>query len=559
MKKMRKSAALLCAAAVGLSTVMAGCGNSDSGKASNGGNSESNATSTDTSSNTAPHAIGDGSVELTIFCGLPDPARAYMNDLSENPVVQYIMKDTGLKLNFVHAPAGDDGSYFQQMLASGELPDIMFTSMFNDSYPGGVETAMEDGVLYDVTDLVESDAPNFKALLEEEEDPDIERKIKGDTGKVVKFGTVFLPPTCNKKIFNGLVVRKDWLDKYNLEAPVTIDEYTEVLRTFKKNGVEVPLALCDFNQDQFAMSSPIASAFNVSVNNFNLDGDGNVKYGRTQDGYKEFLSVLKGWAEEGLIDTDFVSRTKDDAVKLLQNGTAAMTFAHTYDVKVSLPTGKAIDPDFEILALEMPKVNADDETHMSKITSSINNSSIQVSADCKHPKEAVQFIDYLMSPEIMQMTAWGTNEGENKTFTEDADGNREFTDFVTDNPDGMDYNTVRSLYMCAPFQLKYDESMESAQYSEPECHQSWDAWGKQNDNSYQLPIYLTYTAEESKELTQIKTKLANYSDEMVYRFIFGEVDLDTEWDKFVSECKNLGSERGEEIVQAAYDRYVNRK
>ncbi len=49
---------------------------------------------------------------------------------------------------------------------------------------------------------------------------------------------------------------------------------------------------------------------------------------------------------------------------------------------------------------------------------------------------------------------------------------REFTSFVTDNPDGLDYNTVRSLYMCAPFQVKYDETMEASQYSLPECHQS---------------------------------------------------------------------------------------
>ena len=65
----------------------------------------------------------------------------------------------------------------------------------------------------------------------------------------------------------------------------------------------------------------------------------------------------------------------------------------------------------------------------------------------KHPEEAVKFVDYLMSPEVMLLTAWGTNEGDEKTYTEGADGTREFTEFVTENPDGLDYDTVRSLYM----------------------------------------------------------------------------------------------------------------
>ena len=86
--------------------------------------------------------------------------------------------------------------------------------------------------------------------------------------------------------------------------------------------------------------------------------------------------------------------------------------------------------------------------------------SYQVSASSKYPEEAVKFIDYLMSPEILLLTAWGTNNEDCVTYTEDADGTRTFTDLVTNNPDGLDYNTVRSLYMCAPLQVKYDEQMD---------------------------------------------------------------------------------------------------
>lgn len=54
------------------------------------------------------------------------------------------------------------------------------------------------------------------------------------------------------------------------------------------------------------------------------------------------------------------------------------------------------------------------------------------------------------------------------------------------------------------------------------------------------------------------TKLDNYSDEMVYKFIFGEASIENEWDSFVDTLKSLGSEKAEEIYKAAYDRYQAR-
>lgn len=553
MKKMNKASALLLSAILTASTLLSGCGAEDSAAENN----QNNAAGNQEVAAESGKKIADGDVTLTIFCDLQTAARAYYTDLGDNPVVQYMEKETGLNLEFIHAPAGDDGTYFQNMLASGDLPDIMATSLFSTTYPGGVEGAIEDNVLYDVTELVEQNAVNFKALCDSANDPEMDRKIRGDGGSIIKFGTKFNPPTCNNKCFNGLIVRQDWLEKYDLEAPVTIEDYTNVLRTFKENGVEVPLALCKFDQSQFYANNPIASAFDVSIQDFDVDDDGNVHYSRTKDGYKEFLAVLKQWADEGLIDTDFVSRTIDDSLKLFNNGTAGMTFAHTYNVKESVAAGPAIDPEFKLLCLEMPKVNEDDVTHLSSYTQSVNTFSYQVSAQCKHPEIAVAFIDYLMDPETMLMTAWGTNEGV-ETWQLNDKGVREFTEFVTNNPDKLDYNTVRSLYMCTELQMQYDETMEATQYSLEECHQSWEAWGTQNDGAHCLPRYMTLTTDESKELTQIKSKLANYSDEKVYRFIFGEADLDTEWDAFVAECKELGSERAEEINKAAYDRYLQR-
>ena len=345
MKKWKKTNAFLLAAMIAAATVLGGCGGSGESETSTTKTTE-NAPAEETQKETEEaegtegnegtevssedHKIGDG-VTLTIFCDFQEAARSQYTDLGDNPVVKWIEEDTGLNLEFIHAPSGDDGSYFQQLLASGDLPDLMYTDLFHTTYPGGVEGAIADGLLYNVNELVETEAPNFMQLCNNLNDANIERRIRGDEGNIIKFGSRFLGQINENKIFNGLVVRADWLEKYGLEAPVTIDDYTNVLRTFKENGVQIPLALCEFSTNsQLNANNPIASAFDVSLLNFDLDNDGNVHYSRTQDGYKEFLKVLKGWAEEGLIDTDFVSRKIADTNKSFVNGTAGMAFMHTY-------------------------------------------------------------------------------------------------------------------------------------------------------------------------------------------------------------------------------------
>lgn len=95
-------------------------------------------------------------------------------------------------------------------------------------------------------------------------------------------------------------------------------------------------------------------------------------------------------------------------------------------------------------------------------------------------------------------------------------------------------------------------------YTLPQDTGSMPIWQRDNDNAWRLPAWLTLTTEESSEVADIKAKLDNYSDEMVYKFIFGEASIENEWDSFVDTLKSLGSEKAEEIYKAAYDRYQAR-
>ncbi len=495
---------------------------------------------------------------LTIYCEFNASQQSAYSDLSEHPVVKKIEEETGLTLEFMHPPVNDDGTFFNSTIASGVWPDLFYTNMFQEKYPGGVEGAMEDDVLLNVNDLIEQYAPNFLQMVDEYDEGTgyIKKGIYGDGGAIVKFGSMFLAPYVNNRVHYGPMVRQDLLDEYGLEAPVTVEEYANVLRTFKANGVKIPLALCNiFNQSGFYNSNFLSSAFGVTWNDFQLV-DGKVTYSMTLDGYRELLETLNEWASEGLIDRDSVNRSLDDCLTLFENGTAGMIVQHNSTTTTALTVGRELDANFAETGLRFPRQNEGDVLTLARIVYSLNSYSWQVSATCKNPELAVKFVDYLYDDDTRLLTAWGTGDEDCPTFTVDEDGNRTFSDFMYSNPN-YDFTTARQLYTLNTFQVQYDDTMERQQYYLDEQLQNWEAWITDNNDSDKIPSLVSMNSDESREYSEIMSKVNNYVEEQVYAFIFGEKSFD-EYDSFVQQIKNLGIDRACEIKQAAYDRYIAR-
>ncbi len=496
---------------------------------------------------------------LVIYCDFNASQSSVYSDLTEHPVIKKMVEETGIDLQFMHPPVNDDGTFFNTTIASGEWPDLFYTDRFHTTYPGGVEGAMEDGILVNVNELVEKYAPNFLQMVEEYDEGTgyIKTGIYGDNGAIVKFGSMFLAPYVNARVHYGPVARADLLKKYGLEAPVTLDEYTNVLRTFKQNGVEVPLALCNiFSQSGFYNSNFLCSGFGVTWNDFQLV-DGKVQYSMTLPGYKELLSFMNGWAKEGLIDRDSVNRSLDDCLTVFQNGKAGMTVFHNSNTTTALKVGQTIDPDYEIVGLLFPRKAAEDQLTLARIVYSLNSWSWQISQSCKNPELAVKLIAYLHDDATRLLTAWGTGDEATPTFTVDENGMRTFTDFMYENPK-YDFTTARQLYTLNTFQVQYDDMMERQQYYLPQQLANWESWVTRNSDADKIPSLVTMNVDESREYSDIMSKVNNYAEEQVYSFIFGEKPIE-EFDAFVEHIKALGIERACEIKQAAYDRYVARQ
>ncbi|MBD2860915.1 extracellular solute-binding protein [Paenibacillus oceani] len=119
-------------------------------------------------------------------------------------------------------PGADYNSKINAYLTSNDPPD-----MWRDSNGDGGQKYALDGLLGDISKFVTPQAmPNyFKYWVDE---TTLQRYQ-------VHNQFVRAPIPYNKEIYRAWYIRKDWLDKLNLQVPKTYDEYVNVLRAFTNN------------------------------------------------------------------------------------------------------------------------------------------------------------------------------------------------------------------------------------------------------------------------------------------------------------------------------------
>ncbi|MDD6883040.1 MAG: extracellular solute-binding protein [Eubacteriales bacterium] len=495
--------------------------------------------------------IANGDVTLTIYINMrPGAAQAYTT-YAEHPVVQKMMEETGLNLEFIH-PTGDEATFFNVTVASNEWPDLWCTGFFA-SYPGGVEGAMEDGVLLNINELTEQCAPDFLNLVNEY---GVMRDFISDSGVIVNMGQVMNCDYVYDKAFLGFIVRKDVLDELGMELPVTYDDWDAMLSAMQEAGFSTPLAI-PFADGNFTMYSNLAAGYGVRHGDFFLQ-DGRVVYSPVQDGYREYLGMLKDWYEKGYFNADSFAYNLSNAKEAMQEGKVAVAYSHAAHTTTVQSIGVAIDEDFAVAGLVQPRKNADDVLNLVyRNVRTSNGAAWYVSADTKYPEECVKFLNYLYKPETQRLAAWGVGTEACPTFEETENG-RVFTEWMKANPEGLDFQIMKDRYILAPFQTIYDEETEQAQYNYPEKLQAIESfcWNANADAMY--PEKSTMTVEESSEYAQIMNQIKTYSDEMMQKFITGLASLDDDWDTYVQQIEALNINRACQIKQDAMERYYAR-
>ncbi len=480
--------------------------------------------------------------ELTYCMKLGDSMKLVITDFGETPIGKKWSEDTGIKVKYQH-PESDE--QFNLMISSNNLPDIVETNWV--TFPGGPAKAISDNQIkgFDEKTMKEK-APNFMAYINAH--PELKKMCTTDDGTYYMFP--FIRGDKSLTVSNGPVVRKDWLDDLGMNVPETMDDWYKMLSAFKnKKGASAPLVLSTLSSLYAGMFSGAYGA----PRDFFVDDNGKIQFGGILDGYKECLTELNKWYNEGLLDKNFMGNDAKNVGSSMTNGTSGAAYA-AIGSGIGAWMAAAPDDKYEVCAAPYPVLNRGEKCMYGNAWNIIYGYGAAISTSCKDIDSAMKLLDYCYSEKGSMLMNFGI-EGESYEM---VDGYPTYTDLITKNPEGLSMASALYKYTRAAYQGPFvQDKRYMEQYgSLPQQKEALTVWSNTDAENHIMPPILP-TEKENSELSKITSDCFTCLDEYTVRFISGTESFDN-WDSFVEKIKSLNVERAIEIYQAAYDRYINK-
>lgn len=487
----------------------------------------------------------DKPITLTYFVlnGYPTVLKTF-NDMR---MYQIQEQDTGIHIEFIHPPAGQENDQINLLIASSDLPDILELNPLG--YPGGPEKLLQDNVAVEIQDMLDEYAPNLKNVFERY--PEAKKQVSTDSGKMYCF------PWLNfhdiQLVYMGHIIRGDWLENLSLEMPETIDDWYNVLTAFKEkdpngNGEkdEIPYIAMKYGRiDPFCYAWGLTSDFYVE--------NGNIKYGVIEPRFKDYLSTMRKWYSEGLIDPDYASTDSKqfDAKATNHIGGAFYGYAGG-QVRKYMSLMEQNDPNYKLAGTLYPVLERGQKPPIGqRINMFPGNNSAIVTGNNKYVKETVQWLDYNYSPKGHMLYNYGV-EGESYVMD---NGYPRFVDKIVNTPNGFLNELIKYNRFVGAGPWENGKEAQEQYMGHPASVKAIQNWSQTERGDVLPPI--TPSQDDSLRLNSIMNEINTYKFEMLNRFIMGQENIDN-FDEFVSTIKKMQIEEAINIQQSALDRYNKR-
>lgn len=551
MKKRTRPLALLMAAAILGSTLTACGGGSDSG--TNGSDSAVEGLAEDMALTDAPAEeitlpISTDGLELSFFA-MPEPViTSKMKGYSEMTVHQTAEELTGVHINWREESYTDPKQKMNLMFSTGDTEDIVWDAWKHAS--GGPKKLLDEGLIVSLNPYIEKYAPNLKKLLQET--PGLLEQISTDDGRIFMFPTIRLDPITRAN--SGFAIRKDWLDRAGLPVPETIDEWYTMLKTFQDmdmngNGlkdecfVSMGFEKTSQSMDNFAVAYGLVAGTDLYVK------DGQVKYGAYEPEFKDFVAEMAKWYSEGLLDPEFSTQDSKQFDSKMVNDMGGAYYGSLSGNMGKFITARSDDSEYDLVPAPMPKA-PDGKVHtgISGYGQMVPHGASICSTN-ENIVETVKWLDWHYSEEGTALYNWGI-EGQSY---EVVDGKNQFTDLITNNPDGLSKDEADARYaggVLTQMPIAEDPEVFLALKSLPQQKAASQLWC-QADTSWLLsPLY--FDSETTTENANIMSEIKTYVAEQFNKYVMGIESMDT-FDQFQQQLKNMGIETVLANYQASYD------
>ncbi len=264
---------------------------------------------------------------------------------------------TGLKTK-TEWVAGAGSPYtakMNQAIASGEIPDLMKVDMTQ------YYALIKADLIADLTDELRSgNHPTLQKLYGMSDNKAL------DTLEV--DGRIYGIPRVNAQFDSAplIWIRKDWMEKLNLEEPKTLADLEKIALAFMESdfdgngqkdtyGIPVVANFTSVGHSDGTLCDIFLNVGGAAPGIWQLQDDGTVIYGSLMEEAKEALTLLNSWYEKGIIPSDFATWEADTIKETIGNNRAGIALGPWWANGRFLINSLTMDEEAEWTAYMLPE------------------------------------------------------------------------------------------------------------------------------------------------------------------------------------------------------------
>ncbi len=441
---------------------------------------------------------------------------------------------------------------FNLMVSSGDYTDIISDGVSH--YSKGYDAAITDDIIIDLYDLAKEYAPNYLYYLDT--DPALRAALITDNGCLPTVATIYKEAGCEN---GGILIRGDWLKELGMETPETYDQLHDYVQAcmekYGAQGITIGNAMADCRGDDFLYSY----GYDLYAGGYNVI-DGNVVYSYLNDNYYDYLRMLADWYQDGTLYSDFFNVQMGSTDKWFASGQCPVNTGTAANIAT---IESYADPSYsyELMPINAPKVSADDQLHFSwtdNFSRIKQQDSWAISTACQDPEGIMMMVNYLFSEAGQLMYNYGD---EGHSFEYDENGKPQYTELITNNPDGISYKDACYIYASAVASGHLPSIMDVRAGYYYFGDEEWNVFDTfrtcDADGTYNLPTGVALNEEENQEYATLSSDITTYASTEIMKFILGQEELTPDtFETFRDTIISMGGNRMEELYQQAYELYL---
>ena len=441
---------------------------------------------------------------------------------------------------------------FNLMVSSGDYTDIISDGVSH--YSKGYDAAITDDIIIDLYDLAKEYAPNYLYYLDT--DPALRAALISDNGCLPTVATIYEEAGCEN---GGILIRGDWLKELGMETPETYDQLHDYVQAcmekYGAQGITIGNAMADCRGDD----SLYSYGYDLYAGGYNVI-DGNVVYSYLNDNYYDYLRMLADWYQDGTLYSDFFNVQMGSTDKWFASGQCPVNTGTAANIAT---IESYADPSYsyELMPINAPKVSADDQLHFSwtdNFSRIKQQDSWAISTACQDPEGIMMMVNYLFSEAGQLMYNYGD---EGHSFEYDENGKPQYTELITNNPDGISYKDACYIYASAVASGHLPSIMDVRAGYYYFGDEEWNVFDTfrtcDADGTYNLPTGVALNEEENQEYATLSSDITTYASTEIMKFILGQEELTPDtFETFRNTIISMGGNRMEELYQQAYERYL---